>query len=155
MSLMKRIILMLVCVPFLFSTQCDDDDNYCPDETSETESLESLYDCMNTKYQMDIDLADDFMVIQDQETFDNLVTGSCMPDIDFSTYNLLIGKQGLTSGNTSILYFLNRNICISDQWELTVQFNQNATAEAPNLTYHALITNTINPDDIGVNIIIN
>lgn len=146
---------MLVCVPFLFSTQCDEDDSYCPDETLETESLETLYDCENTKYQMDIELSDDYIVLEDQETFNNLVTGSCMPEIEFTTYNLLIGKQGLTSGNTSIQYALSRNICTSNQWELTVQFNQNATAEAPNLTYHALIPNTINSDDIGVNIIIN
>lgn len=153
---MKKIILTLVCIPFLFSTQCDEDDDYnCTVETLETSSLETLYDCTETKYQMDIDLSDDYIVIQDQETFNNLVTGSCMPEIDFTTYNLLIGKQGLASGNTLITYSLSRNICVSEQWELIVQFDQNETTEAPNLTYHALIPNTLNSEDIFVRIIIN
>lgn len=150
---MKKALLFLVCIPFLLSSQCTADDNDpCFDEEIATNSLETIYSCENTKYQMEIDLSNDFIVITDQQTFNDLVTGSCMPEIDFSTYHLLIGKQGLTSGNTSIHYSLSKDICKSDLWELTVNFNQNATAEAPNLTYHRLIPNTLNAENIMVTI---
>jgi hypothetical protein len=60
-----------------------------------------------------------------------------MPQIDFTLYTLIVGKKGLANGNTSISYDYS-NDCAADINTLTVTFNQNATAEAPNLTYHIL-----------------
>lgn len=87
---------------------------------------------------MEIDLADEFTIIRSQSVFEAMVTGSCQPQIDFSTYDLVIGKRGLSNGNTSIDYTLVEDCETGDQ-VLMVTFHQNDTTEAPNLTYHALI----------------
>lgn len=127
-----------IVLAFLFAfTACQNDDD-CTDRTLNTASLESEYGCANTKYQMEIDLADEFTIIRSQSSFEALVTGSCQPQIDFSTYDLVIGKRGLSNGNTSIDYTLVEDCETGDQ-VLMVTFHQNDTTEAPNLTYHALI----------------
>lgn len=110
----------------------------CDDTVIEIKSLESEYGCENTKYQMDIALVNNYEIIRSQMSFDSLVSGSCKPQIDFITYDLVIGKKRLTSGNTSITYELVRD-CKTKMLRLTVTFNQNITTVAPNLTYHALI----------------
>lgn len=133
---------------------CNNDDDNCTDITLNTTSLESEYDCINTKYQMEINLSEDYMIINNQSDFDELVTGSCQPPIDFSTYDLVIGKKGLSNGNVSISYELIQK-CTDGNQILTVTFNQNETTEAPNLTYHALIPKLEIGQELNVEIIIN
>ena len=94
------------------------------------------------------------MIIRNQSDFSEFVTGSCQPDIDYSTYDLVIGKKGLTTGNNSISYELVKN-CETGNEKLTVTFNQNVTAEAPNLTYHALIPKLENQQILNVEIVVN
>lgn len=100
-------------------------------------NLEASYDCENTKNTVEIDLVNSFVVIKSQEDFNALVTGDCQPIIDFETYTLIIGKQELANGNTSINYDYS-NDCETNMYTLSVTFNQNETTEAPNLTYHIL-----------------
>ena len=136
---MRKINTILIALIFISSfLSCKTDDDSGSPVWFTPNNLENEYGCVNTKYQMDIDLSDDFTIIRSQESFDNLITGDCMPQIDFSTYDLLIGKKALTSGNTSIDYSLMKHPC-NGQFYLQIDFLQNATAEAPNLTYHALI----------------
>src|SRR5690606_38237370 len=85
-----------------------------------------------------LEISDDFIVIKEQTDFNSRVTGNCNPDIDFSTFDLIIGKQQLTSGNESIDYQLTEN-CNTGNYVLEVTFNQNIATVAPNLTYHRLI----------------
>lgn len=101
-------------------------------------SLEDEYGCVNTKRGMEIDLSNQFVIIRDQADFESLVTGTCIPDIDFLKYDLVVGKQGLTSGNVRIEYELTQD-CEKSNLQLKVTFFQNITTEAPNLTYHAVI----------------
>lgn len=153
---MKKMKILLLSFILLGIVSCsDDDDNTnCSDSGIETTSLEDEYGCTNTKYQMDIDLSDDYMVIENQSSFSEFVTGSCQPDIDFSTYDLIIGKKGLTTGNDSIDYQLIEN-CESGNQTLTVTFHQNETTVAPNLTYHALIPKLGDDQELNVEIIVD
>ncbi|RUA13174.1 MAG: hypothetical protein DSY83_12055 [Flavobacteriia bacterium] len=130
----RGLILLIILKTF---TCCQNDDA-CTDRILNTASLESEYGCANTKYQMEIDLVDEFTIIRSQSSFEALVTGSCQPQIDFSTYDLVIGKRSLSNGNTSIDYKLVEDCETGDQ-VLMVTFHQNDTTEAPNLTYHAFI----------------
>ena len=102
---------------------------------------------------MDIDLSDNFMIIRNQLDFTEFVTGSCHPSIDFSTYDLVIGKKGLTSGNESIEYELIEN-CETGNLNLKVTFFQNITTVAPNLTYHALTLKIGSEQELNTEIII-
>ncbi len=137
MEKLKGITFMLMLV--ICALGCSEDDDVpCFDMDVAITSLEEVYGCVNTPYQMDVDLLDSYLIIRNESEFDTLVSGACMPDIDFEMYDLVIGKQGLASGFNSIAYNLQR-LCVTNDFALTVVFVLNATAEAPNVTYHALI----------------
>ena len=149
---MKILLLSFILIGIVSCSS--DDDSSCSDSIIETTSLENEYGCINTKYQMNIELSDDYMIIRNQSEFSEFVTGSCQPDIDFSNYDLIIGKKGLSNGNNSINYELIEN-CENGNQNLTVTFNQNETTEAPNLTYHALIPKLKDGQDLSVEINVN
>lgn len=44
------------------------------------------------------------MIIRNQFNCTEFVSGICQPNIDFSVYDLVIGKKGLVNGNSSIDY---------------------------------------------------
>ncbi len=147
-----KIIIIVFLSLFLFS--CNDDENNCTNLTIPTISLEAEYGCVNTKYQTDIDLSDDFTIIGNQAQYDALVSGSCQPTIDFAQYDLIIGKKALTSGNTEIEYDLVEN-CKTKNQQLTVTFQQNLTSEAPNLTYHVLVPKLSENQEVTVQILVS
>ena len=125
----------------------------CEDVQLDVLSLESEYGCVNTKYQMDIDLQEDFTIINNQSEYDQLVSGSCNVQIDFTKYDLIVGKKGLTNGNVRIHYRLLKE-CDYKRLQLEITFFQNITAVAPNLTYHALIEKLDSGEDIEVTTIV-
>lgn len=86
--------------------------------------------------------------------FNDLVTGSCMTQIDFDAYDLLIGKKGLTTGIDGINYDGLVKNCDTGQLGLTVTFIGNETDEAPNLTYHALVPKLGANETIIVSIVV-
>lgn len=134
------VLIMSIFIVGFTSCNNDDDDNSsdCIDTTITTTSLESEYGCINTEYQMDIALTDTFMIIRNQADFDELTAGSCEPTIDFVMYDLVIGKQGLTNGFSSIEYVLIED-CNTENQNLFVTFILDETDIAPNVTYHGLI----------------
>lgn len=145
--------ILIISILFLGIISCNNDDD-CPDTVLNTTSLEIEYGCINTKYQMDIDLSENHMIIRNQLDFAEFVSGSCQPAIDFSVYDLVIGKKGLSNGNSSIDYKLVED-CETGNQNLIVTFNQDETTEAPNLTYHALIPKLRDEQELNVEIVIN
>ena len=145
--------ILFISILFIGLLSCNNDDDDCIDITINITSLESEYGCTNTKYQMDIDLSDNYMIIRNQQDFTEFISGDCQPTIDFSTYDLVIGKKGLTSGNDSIGYELIEN-CKTGYLNLKVTFFQNIATVAPNLTYHALIPKMESEQELNTEIII-
>jgi len=143
---------ILIVLLFVLSISCTNDDE-CSPVIIDITSLEAEYSCMNTPYQMDIDLTEEFIIIRNQSVFDDLVTGSCTLQIDFEAYDLLIGKKGLSSGIERIDYDGLVKNCETGQLSLTITFIRNATAEAPNLTYHVLVPKLEANEVINVSII--
>ncbi|MDL2262396.1 hypothetical protein LJC11_02710 [Bacteroidales bacterium OttesenSCG-928-I21] len=136
---MKKFMYLSIAIWCMLAISCEKDENKeCENKSLEIESLENLYGCENTKYQMDVNLSNNFIIIRSQSQFNNYVIGTCQPEINFETYDLIIGKQSLTSGNSYISYELTED-CETSNLLLFVTFHQNITTEAPNLTYHALI----------------
>lgn len=146
-------VALLLLFSLIILNSCNEDDDDCLPMIFEVSSLENEYDCVNTPYQMDIDLSEEFIIIRSQAEFNNLVTGSCTPEIDFTSYDLLIGKKGLVSGFDSIDYDGLVKNCINNQLSLTITFILNVTAEAPNVTYHALVPKLAPNEVINVSIV--
>ena len=146
---MKIIILTTLVLIGFYSCKKTDDNN----KISIT-NLESKYGCVDTKRQMQIDLLNDFKIIRTQIDFDSLVSGNCNPNINFITYDLLIGKKGLANGNDTIYYELIENY-ETENLNLKVNFINNMSMIAPNLTYHSLIPKLKSGQSIDVEIIIN
>ncbi len=146
---MKIIILTTLVLIGFYSCNKTDDNN----KISIT-NLESKYGCVDTKRQMQIDLLNDFKIIRTQIDFDSLVSGNCNPNINFITYDLLIGKKGLANGNDTIYYELIENY-ETENLNLKVNFINNMSMIAPNLTYHSLIPKLKSGQSIDVEIIIN
>ena len=128
--IIKTTIILLFC--------CSPNDPEPCDTLLDVKSLESEYGCENTKHLIDIALNDTFKIIRSQSSFDSLVSGTCKPQIDFTKYDLVIGKKRLISGNQAITYELVRD-CKTNRFMLTVTFIQNEATVAPNITYHALV----------------
>ncbi|UOQ74784.1 hypothetical protein [Hymenobacter cellulosilyticus] len=116
-------------------------------------SLESEYGCQNTSRQLEINLNQTYTVIRNQADFDRLVTGACHPLIDFSAYDLIIGKKGLASGTSGITYTYQRD-CATNRPTLRVTFGQSMTTEAPNLTYHALVPKLAAEEQVAVEVVV-
>ncbi|EDM45462.1 hypothetical protein SCB49_06632 [unidentified eubacterium SCB49] len=130
-----RLLPILLILLFVSCSTKDEPGCYVSDV--DFTNLETAYGCENTKSQLDIALENTFTFINSQTEYNEQTSGTCMPDIDFDTYTLIIGKKALSNGNTSISYDYS-NDCATATNTLTVTFYQNETTEAPNLTYHIL-----------------
>lgn len=145
----------ILILSLLVLTSCsNNDDPGCFVSNVNFTNLEAAYSCENTKNLLEIDLVDTFTIINSQIEFDKQVSGPCMPQIDFDIYTLIIGKKGLSNGNSSISYDYT-NDCETNKNMLTVTFNQNATTEAPNITYHILSPKIAEGATVDVSLTIN
>src|SRR5688572_33172744 len=71
-------------------------------------SLASEYGCTDNIYETNIH-RDTFFIIKNQADYNSTITSSCTPNIDFDTYDLVIGRQQLASGCHEILYDLSKD----------------------------------------------
>lgn len=129
----------------LSSCESSNSSNDCTPQELPVKSLETEYGCVNTKYTLANSVqGNNYVIIRNQNDF-NTITDSpaCRPEIDFETYDLILGKKQLTSGNQSIQY---QYIDNCTEKVLTVTFVQDATLVAPTVVYHALIPK-LNPNE--------
>lgn len=141
--------VLIISILTLVAFSCKKEEEKCADSPLSCTSLEIEYQCGDTRYLMDIDLQDRHIVIDNQADFDSLVTGACKPIIDFTTYDLVIGKIKLENGNNSITYEYGFN-CENNNMRLTATLNQSTSSAKPNLTYHALIPKPISGKVVDV-----
>ena len=85
-----------------------------------------------------IDIQNDYTIIRSKEIYDSKVTGDCHPTIDFSLYDLVIGRQSSGNENDTIKYDLRRT-CPDNELILTVDIIQSAATRPDNVVFHALI----------------
>lgn len=143
---------VLPIVVILFASACSIT-GPCLDKDIQFENLETLYGCHHTVYQMDADLEEDYVIISSQKEFEELVSGSCQPEIDFESYNLLLGKKHLSSAVSKVDY--NVRLDCKGEYQVTVTFYQTWLAEAPNATYHVLIPKKVDTSKISVAFVFN
>ncbi|QNL51646.1 hypothetical protein H8S90_08770 [Olivibacter sp. SDN3] len=135
----KIILFSLPALVLLLNTTCGKNEAHClsTDLGWILPSIEDTYGCTDTRRSLDIALNNDYTVISNKAEYDEKVTGECHPDIVFDKYDLLIGKKGFGTGNSSIHYEL-RGDCKGNKI-LHVSFYQGWTTEAPSVTYHVLL----------------
>ena len=120
-----------------FFLSCNSDDS-CENSRIVTNSLEEEYACNDTRYSLDISTTEEFEVITNLTEYKDKVTGTCDPSlIDFTQFDLIIGKIRLGSGNDSIEYSLIESC--NEGRNLYVTFIQNDAMIAPVVTYHVLV----------------
>jgi len=129
----KHIISLFTFLLLIFS--CSEKDN-CNDLLF----IVKQFGCEYTKYStfLYIDLRNDYTIIRSQESFDSLVSGKCHPEINFSQYDLVIGRQSSPNLNYTIEYDL-RRVCPDNKLTLTINIIQSDATQPDNVTYHALI----------------
>lgn len=142
---MKNIILVLALL--IVSMAC----NQIKD-CEEIQLTTHHFDCEMTWNS--IDIQNDFIIIRSKETYDTKVTGDCHPTIDFSLYDLVIGKQSSGNENDTIKYDLRRT-CPDNDLILTVDIFQSAATRPDNVVYHALIPKLRDEETITVKINVN
>lgn len=143
-SLLLSIILLTIL------TFCRKND--CNDKILTAKYLESDYGCENTKYSLMIDIQNNNKIIRSKEAYDSEVAGPCHPDIDFSKYDLVIGKQSSGNENDTILYDY-RWVCPIYEPTLTVDIIQSDVTRSDNVVYHAIIPKL--GDEETLHIIVN
>lgn len=151
---MKTTSTLLALLALLFSgcaTVCGTEPEPCLNTALAVKSLETEYGCQNTIRQMSINLSETYTVIRSQQEFNQRVSGTCRPQIDFATYDLVIGKKGLANGPGGINYTLQQD-CNSNNMTLHVAIGRSLTTEAPNITYHALIPKLAAGQEVSVQV---
>jgi hypothetical protein len=121
------------------------------DELFSVKHFETEYGCQETKHNLSILLTDSCTIIRSKADFDSKVTGICHPDIDFSLYDLVIGKKTSSNQNDTIIYDL-RKTCPDNQLTLTVEIVQSDLTQPDNVTYHALIPKLGNNESLSITI---
>jgi len=130
----------------MFLSSCNEKEN-CQDILLTVEHLE----CENSKYSINIDLNNSYTYIRSKEEYDTIVTGNCHPEVDFSNYDLIVGKQASANENNTIYYDLRRT-CPDALLTLNIEIVQSELTRPDNVTYHALIPKLGDEETIFVNI---
>lgn len=141
---MKNLTLIFV---ILFVSLACNESNDC----KEIQLTTQHFDCENTKHSLQINIQNDYTIIRSKEAYDSKVTGDCHPTIDFSHYDLVIGKQSSGNWNDTIKYDLRRT-CPDNELTLTVDIIQSLLTLPDNVVYHALIPKLGDEETIKVTI---
>lgn len=108
-------------------------------------------DCENLNTSPQINISNNYVIIRSRETYDAQVTGNCHPVVDFSRYDLLIGRQSSGNEVDTILYDLRRT-CLNNELNLNVDIVQSGATRPDNVVYHALIPKLVDEETIRVKV---
>jgi len=124
----------------------------CTDEILSIKNFETEYGCENTRFSLVVNLNNECTVIRSKEAYDSQVSGPCHPEIDFSLYDLVIGKQSTGNYNDTVIFDL-RKTCPEKQLRLIIDVLQTDLTLPSTVVYHALIPKLA--DNENLNIVIN
>lgn len=145
---------LIVCVLIILSSlqSCKSDDEICTkDITDSTKTIEELYNCNTTFETLSlISKEESYTIITTKSEYDSKVEGDCHPEIDFTTYNLLIGYLGNAKKVSSLKNTLYR-ACEPNTYTLEVDIeSKDEETENPLFTYHLLVPKNEQIDDLSV-----
>ena len=146
---MKNTILLGVLFICIMSCTKKDD---CKEEIMNVKNFETDYGCVNTRFSLIVNLNNECTIIRSKEAYDSQVSGPCHPEIDFSQYDLVIGKQSTGNFNDTVLYDFRRT-CPDKKLTLTIDVIQLDITQPSTIVYHTLIPKL--GDEETLNIVIN
>lgn len=123
----------------------------CRESVIPVKHLDTDFGCPDTRHSLSIDLTDICTIIQNKADYDNKVSGTCHPEINFDLYYLVIGKQSTTKEVDTIYYDFGIS-CPENDLTLNIEIVQGDAAVPDNVVYHALIPKQENPEPIVVNV---
>lgn len=124
----------------------------CQEIVYKVESFENLYGCQDTRHGLIIDLTNEAIIIVSQTGFNSLVEGTCTPSIDFTKYDLIIGKK-ITDNRVDTIYYDYRADCPDRAKVLQVEIIQSAITTPDTVVYHALIPKLSDAEGVTLNIV--
>ena len=124
----------------------------CEEIVYKVESFENLYGCQDTRHGLIIDLTNEAIIIISQTGFNSLVEGTCTPSIDFTKYDLIIGKK-ITDNRVDTIYYDYRADCPDRAKVLQVEIIQSAITTPDTVVYHALIPKLSDAEGVTLNIV--
>jgi hypothetical protein len=145
---MKNVLAIGVFLILILSCKKKDT---CKEELMATKQFETEFGCADTRHTINIDLTNDLVLIQSKDVYDATVTGPCHPEIDFTAYDLVIGKQSVSNLNDTIIYDL-RNVCPDNALTLTIDIIQGSATQPDNVTYHTIIPKVADGKTIYINL---
>jgi hypothetical protein len=145
---MKNSVLILTVLLSILSCTKKDD---CKEQLMTLKHFESDYGCADTRHSLIINLTDECTIIRSKEAYDSQVTGDCHPEIDFTLFDLVIGKQSSGNNNDTITYDL-RTTCPDNELTLTVDIIQGLLTVPDSVVYHALIPKMGDGESLNVQI---
>jgi hypothetical protein len=145
---MKKTIILSVLLAVILSCSKK---NECKEEVLAAKHFESDYGCTNTKHILSVNLNNNFTVISSKEDYDSKVSGACHPAIDFSLYDLIIGKQTSANFNDTIIYDY-RRACPKNELTLSVDIVQSLLTQPDNVVYHAIVPKIAGGETLNISI---
>lgn len=121
------------------------------DECQDVKLPVSHLECENVRYSPQVDINNNYVIIRSSEIYDTQVKGDCHPVIDFTRFDLLIGRQASGNEVDTILYDLRRT-CPDETLTLSVDIVQSGATRPDNVVYHALIPKLGDEETIRVKI---
>lgn len=135
---MKRATSTILIITLLVTSFFASCKKECEEVIFEVESLEKLYGCQNTRYEIEIELSETAVIIGSQAGFNDRVEGPCRPTIDFGKYDLVIGRKSTPSQVDTIYYEYKRD-CPDQDLVLSVEIILIPGTAIDNVVFHALI----------------
>lgn len=149
---MKQSLLTTAIILLLITSMVSSCKKECKEEFYDIESLENLYGCTNTRYDIEIDVSDNAVIISSQSSFDSMVEGPCQPTIDFGKYDLIIGKKS-TLNQVDTIYYEYKRDCPDQDLVLSIEIIQVADTPVDNVVFHALIPKLGDEETLFLNVV--
>lgn len=146
-TILNSLIIICLLTPGL--TSCKKE---CQEIVYNVESFESLFGCQDTRHGLIIDLTNEAIIITSQIGFNSLVEGTCTPTIDFTKYDLIIGKKS-TDNLVDTIYYDYRADCPDRAKVLEVEIVQSAITTPDTVVYHTLIPKLSDSEGVTLNIV--
>src|SRR5690606_11042585 len=106
---MKIKALLFFALTLLY-VSCKDDDDYCSSSYLEYTTLEAEYGCENSLFDMQVDwegIENNYILITNQSDFEEKASSTCLPEIDFENYDLILILTGTSNLDSYNYYVVN------------------------------------------------
>lgn len=147
-----KVNLIIICIiSSVCLISCNNDDDSCSNERVEFRNIEDVSNCQETLWDLTLNTVEDYLIIRNQEEFEQFVIAqNCTIEIDFTRYDLIIGSHYI-SPEASFDYEVINN-CEENYLYVFVKLLNNQPSEIENkAVYHVLVPKLENGQTVQIN----